>query len=165
MSIFGVNCNCWVIVNCKYKVYSLTELFQMESNESGTSVLSHRHRLTLHIFPACLVLMAVGWSIGIMLVSPPSRCTPHPTSRAFHVIYRVLDDQARFQSEGQLSTSTLPVCLTLMLCYVADDLDGAMWCNFTYCWYWLSGPVASHLSLPVKLIRFNTQLQPRSPGL
>ena len=25
-----------------------------------TALLSHRHQLTLHIFPACLLLMAVG---------------------------------------------------------------------------------------------------------
>ena len=27
---------------------------------SLTALLSHRHQLTLHIFPACLLLMAVG---------------------------------------------------------------------------------------------------------
>ena len=69
-----------------------------ESNEEAIRSYLTVIPLTLHIFPACLLLMAEGRSIGFMLRSPPTRCIHHPADQEFHLIYRVLDDQARFQS-------------------------------------------------------------------
>ena len=97
-------------------------------HDTTTALLSHRHQLTLHIFPACLLLMAVGWSIGIMLISPPTRSSRH---QEFHLIYWVEDDQARFQSLASCNVDYRALACSV-LCITLQVSKLIAWCSLMF---------------------------------